>query len=455
MGPEERGGWSLSRILVVEDEILVREALGRALSQHEVFEIASLALFPENLELRDDSLDLVLLDLKSSHDPEAELTLRALPQFRRRFPRAEIWVQSGSDDLSLMRASIRAGAQRFLLKEHLFAELPLVLGSLEERAAHREKLAQVLIGSSLLTRRLREDLLSLASSDLDVLLEGESGSGKELCAAALSESLVAVNVAALPVDLFEAELFGFEKGAFSGAHNAKEGFFEAASGGALFLDEIQSLKPELQVKLLRVLETRKFRRLGSTREREFSGRLICAANVTLSEKVARGQFREDLYHRIAPVTVRVPPLRLRKEDVRELASVFLRECDVKSQRRWDEDALVYMESYDWPGNVRELKGLVRSLCARVPYPVLGRAEVEAHLSRWERVEGVSPPPSEVFQVSLSEGLDANLAKLEEWILRKTLESMAGLKAQERLGLKRSRYYERLKHYGLIKETEEQ
>jgi DNA-binding NtrC family response regulator len=445
----------LSRILVVEDEPLVREALSRALSQHEVVEIASLALFPANLKLSDDSLDLVLLDLKSSHDPEAVLTLRALPQFRCRFPRAEIWVQSGSDDLGLMRACIRAGAQRFLLKEHLFSELPLVLGSLEERVERREKLAQVLIGSSPLTRRLREDLVSLATGELDVLIEGESGSGKELCAAALAESLVAVNIAALPAELFEAELFGYEKGAFSGAHAAKEGFFEAAAGGALFLDEIQSLKPELQVKLLRVLETRKYRRLGSTRERDFTGRLICAANVTLSEKVARGEFREDLYHRIAPITVRVPPLRLRKEDVRELARVFLAEHDVKSQRRWDEDALVFMENYDWPGNVRELKGLVRSLCARVPYPVLGRAEVEAHLSRWEKSEEASPALSEVFRVDLSEGLDANLAKLEEWMLRKTLESVSGIEAQERLGLKRSRYYERLKHYGLIKETEDQ
>lgn len=444
----------MSRVLVVEDEALVREALLGALSKHNVFQLSSLALFPGDLNLQDDSLDLVLLDLKSPVDPDARLTLQALPQFRRRFPGAEIWVQSGSDDLSLMRACIRAGAQRFLLKEHLFAELPLVLESLQERASRRLKLSQTLIGTSPLTRRLREDLLSLSLGDLDVLIEGESGSGKELCAVALGESLVAVNVAALPAELFEAELFGFEKGAFSGALTAKEGLFEAASDGALFLDEIQSLKPELQVKLLRVLETRKFRRLGSTREREFTGRLICAANVTLSELVVRGDFREDLYHRIAPVTVRVPPLRLRREDIRELAKVFLAEFDVKSQRRWDEEALVFMENYDWPGNVRELKGLVRSLCARVPYPILGKSEVEAHLSRWERAPREHPPGS-IFEVDLAAGLDANIAKLEEWILRKTLESASGLEAQERLGLKRSRFYERLKHYGLIKETEEQ
>ncbi|MEO5668106.1 MAG: sigma 54-interacting transcriptional regulator, partial [Bdellovibrionota bacterium] len=203
----------MKRILVVEDDALVRESLRKALAPHEVLSVESLALFPASLKIEDDALDLVLLDLKSDHDVDATKTLARLPDFRRRFPSAEIWVQSGSDDLALMRACIRAGAQRFLLKSHLMAELPIVLESLEARSERRARIAKTIRGKSAATVRLREELLWLGESGADILIEGESGAGKELCAAALSDEIVAVNVAALPSELFEAELFGFEKGA--------------------------------------------------------------------------------------------------------------------------------------------------------------------------------------------------------------------------------------------------
>jgi DNA-binding NtrC family response regulator len=441
------------RALVVDDERLVRESLAKLLKGFEIHEIESLALFPGELKIERDSLDLVLLDLKSAHDPDAKITLARLESFKKVFPGAEVWVQSGSDDLQLMRQCIRAGAHRFILKEHLLAEIPLILETVGERAERRARISRLILGESPSARRLREELLNLSLTHLDVLVEGESGTGKELCAQALNDRIVAVNVAALPADLFEAELFGFEKGAFSGAHAAKEGLFESAGAGGLFLDEIQSLKPELQTKLLRVLETRKFRRLGSTRERDFEGRLICAANVSLSEKVARGEFREDLYHRIAPVTVRVPALRLRGADVSLLARHFLKEFDPRGTRRWDDEAMRFLETYEWPGNVRELRGLVRSLCARVSYPVFGLLEVREHLSRWENERVCAAPEAsgESFEVKWEEGLDANIARLEEWMIRKTLQSHSGNETRERLGIKRSRFYEKLKIYGLLKE----
>jgi len=443
------------RILVVEDDALVRKGLEAALRGHEVFVLESLTLFSPTTA-GGGELDLVLLDLKSDFDPDASRTLAAIPALRARHPRAEIWVQSGSEELSLMRACIRAGAHRFVLKEHLMGELPLVLAGLEERNRKREGVARTIRGSSPSTLRLREEILWLSSSDADILIEGESGSGKELCASALAEPLVAVNVAALPAELFEAELFGFEKGAFSGAHAAKQGLFEAADGGALFLDEIQSLAPDLQAKLLRVVETRRFRRLGSTRERIFSGRILCAANVPLSEKVATGEFREDLYHRIASVVLRVPPLRLRAGDIEELARGFLADFDPRGTRRFDAEALQLMRSYDWPGNVRELKGLVRSLVARVPYPVLGAAELREHLAAWEKapLRDELPRATGEFVVDWNLGLDANLKRLEEWMLRKTLQGNSTKQAQEQLGLRRSRFYEKLRHYDLLKETED-
>lgn len=447
----------LIRGLIVEDDRLVRESLKTALRAHQFGEIESLALFPGTLKIANDSLDLVLLDLKSAHDPDATETLRRLPEFRRQFPRAEIWVQSGTEDVAVMRACIQAGAHRFLLKQNMLQELPLILAALAARVERRERIATKILGRSSTIDRLREELLSLSYSDVDVLIEGESGSGKELCAQALSSHVIAVNVAALPAELFESEVFGFEKGAFSGAHAAKEGFFEAAKGGALFLDEIQSLKPELQAKLLRVLETRKFRRLGSTRERDFDARLICAANVSLAEKVERGEFREDLYYRIAPVTVKVPPLRLRSEDVAELADRFLAEFDPRSTRKWGADAMDFLRDYEWPGNVRELRGMIRSVCARLPYPIIGAAELQAQVPSWSAKSELknSSLADAAFVVDWSEGLDANLGRLEAHMLKTTLATLSSADARERLAIKRSRFYEKLKQYGLLKETEDQ
>ncbi|MEO5666432.1 MAG: sigma 54-interacting transcriptional regulator, partial [Bdellovibrionota bacterium] len=242
-----------------------------------------------------------------------------------------------------------------------------------------------------------------------------------------------------------------------GAHASKAGLFETAGRGALFLDEIQSLKPELQTKLLRVLETRRFRRLGAIRETPFEGRLLCAANVSLAEKVEKGEFREDLFHRIAAVILRVPPLRLRADDVLELTEIFLKDFDPRSTKRFDTEALAFLASYDWPGNVRELKGLVRTLTARVPYPTLGLAEVKEQLTAWEKPQETTDSSERSgaaagFAVDWSEGLDANVLRLEEWMIRKTLEKSSGNEARERLQLKRSRFYEKLKLFGLFRET---
>jgi DNA-binding NtrC family response regulator len=448
------------KILVVEDDSSVREMLRQSLSGHELAELDSLALLDGSRlgEGFDGQLDLVLLDLKSSHDPDASQTLEKLPELKKRCPGAEIWVQSGSEDVALMRACIRAGAHRFVLKEHLFEELPLVLATLEDRGERRSWIESLIVGESDSIVKLREELLALGDSNVDVLVEGESGSGKELCAQALScGDFIGVNIAAVPVELFEAELFGFEKGAFSGAHAAKEGLFEAVGRGVLFLDEIQALKPELQVKLLRVLETRKFRRLGSSREKEFRGRVVCASNVSLAEQVSRSEFREDLYYRIAQVNLHVAPLRLRQKDLPLLVTLFLREFDPQQRKRWTEEALDFLKAYEWPGNVRELRGLIRSLCARVPYPIFGVEEIQSHLSDWEGVLNTrllvgdkdAAHGDSTFSVDWSLGLDANLRLLERHILQETLGQVSVAQARERLGMKRSRFYEKLRQYGLL------
>lgn len=440
------------KILLIEDNTLVIESLRGALQEHTLQTHDSLSDF--DMKSLENNTDLVLLDLMSEKDKDAQKTLKRIPELRSRAPHAEIWIQSGQEDVAIMRACVEAGAHRFLLKDHLLLELPLILEWVEELRSRRADLEALIVGKSSVLERMRSELLDLARTDIDVLIEGESGSGKELCARAFespSKPFVAVNVAAIPKDLFEGELFGYEKGAFSGAVASKAGLFEAAHGGVLFFDEVQSLPMDQQAKLLRVLETRSFRRLGSTVEKRFDARIVCASNQNLREASDRGDFREDLYYRIAPVTVSVPPLRLRQGDVSLLAKTLLKRIDPQSRFRFDEEGLRALEAYEWPGNVRELFGLIKALVAKSRIPVWGRQEVEAELTRGE-LSCVAPAAAESsFKMDWDLGLDKNVQNFERWMISKVLNESTGLEARERLKLKRSRFYEKLKLYSLVKD----
>lgn len=447
------------KILLIEDNELIVQSLKSELKNHELIVHDSLA----DLDIRSLPLniDLVLLDLMSSKDPDAKKTLSRIPELRFKTPHGEIWVQSGNEDISLMRQCIEVGAYRFILKDQLLMELPLILGWSEERRQRRDQLEKSIIGKSFLCENLRAELLSLARTDVDVLIQGESGTGKELCAQAFAvkgKPLVAVNVSAIPKELFEGELFGYEKGAFSGAVGAKEGFFEAAHGGVLFFDEIQSLSLELQSKILRVLETRKFRRLGSIQEKSFECRIVCASNRDLREASKKGEFREDLFYRIAPVTVSVPPLRLRSEDIPLIAHALLHKLDPQQKIRIDEDGLRALSEYDWPGNVRELQGSIKALLAKSRIPIWSRKEIESVINSEATLNIVptnsapqSSVSSQVFQVNWDLGLDQNVQNLERWMMEHVLRESNGLEARERLQLKRSRFYEKLKQYSLLKD----
>jgi two-component system, NtrC family, nitrogen regulation response regulator NtrX len=443
------------RILLVEDESLVVDLVKNELSQHSLLCLESLVDWDGRVFEKWGAPDLIFLDLKSSKDPEAQGTLQKISQLKQVFPNCEIWIQSGSDDLRLMRECARRGAYKFVLKPHFVQQIPLILEWVSARKERREILAKRFIGSSSAMTSLREEILSLQDVVTDILIEGETGAGKELCAQSFvgsSQPFVALNVSAIPAELFEGEIFGYEKGAFSGAQASKEGLFEAAGEGVLFLDEIQSLALDLQSKLLRVLETRQFRRLGSTRERHFLGRVVCASNVNLKEAVQRGEFREDLYYRLAPVTVNVPPLRVRSEDIPALVADFMSSMDVQGQFRLNEEALHCLQQYEWPGNVRELRGLLKAMISKVPYPTLGREEVEKFLAQNDQklLRNTSVElDANAFDVDWAVGLDANVRRFEEWMMRKVLSESDGLEARERLGLKRSRFYEKMKQYNLL------
>lgn len=446
------------RIALVEDEPLVRASLERLLAGH------ALSCFPDARALlrhleesRGTSrFDLVLSDLCNAEDPDGSHALAALPSIRALLPRAELYVVSGVNEVETMRASVRAGAARFVLKDAVAQELPSLLARFGEMRTLRRALDAELRGNSPVMDALKRELLALRFERMDVLVEGETGSGKEMCARALHAGgpWVAVNVSAVPAELFEAEFFGAEKGAYTGASQARAGYLEAAGGGTLFLDEIQSLPLAQQAKLLRAFESRSFTRVGSSQERPFRARVVAAANVELKDAVAKGRFREDLFYRIAQVTVRVPPLRVRGRDVTMLAESFLKETRKNESVEFLSDALEFLASgYDWPGNVRELRNLVRGLAARATIPKLGAPEVRAALAGTAAEPTVSTGAgSETpFQPDFSLGLDENVERFERYFMGRVVSAAPNSQeARERLKLARSRFYEKLKAHGLAK-----
>ena len=448
-----------AKILVLEDDSLVVASLKILLSDHQLsfFQCASdfLAAGPGHVDY-----DLLLLDLCHPGDPDGEDTIRQFPELQRRLPNAEIVIQSGLKDIAIMRRCLQLGAEKFVLKDHIADEIPVFVEHCLERRRLRCDLDKIIVGESKAIKDLKKRLLELRKQNqiVDVLIEGETGCGKELCARALHREgpFVGVNVAAIPEDLFEAEFFGAEKGAYTGASGSREGYLESAENGILFMDEIQSLPLNLQAKLLRVLETRTFFRVGSTNERRFKGKIVSASNQPLLECVKRGQFREDLYYRLAAAKVYVPPLRVRGGDISNLAKFFLTSVGAKNLQFTDE-ALRFLEvGYDWPGNVRELRVLVRRLAMESKMPFLDRPEIENYIQKSESAfdssikdfanKGLNGENSYTADTSLS--FDQNVSNFEKHLIAAALKKNNTSQARDLLKLSRTRFYEKLKQYGL-------
>ena len=447
------------KIVVVEDDPLMQMSFRALIKTHETTYFENLNQFLA-ADFSNRTVDLILLDLCNSTDPNGSITVSRIPEVHARFNDSELVIQSGVSEVGIMRACVKNGASRFILKDHVADELPSLLERQLEFRKQREELDSILKGHSDVMKRLKRELFALRfEAHVDVLVEGETGSGKELCAKALHVEgpFVAVNVSAIPSELFESEFFGSEKGAFTGASQARAGYFESAANGVLFLDEIQSLAPAHQSKLLRVLETRRFTRVGSSVEKPLRARIVSASNINLRESVAKGKFREDLFFRLAPIGLQIPPLRVRGDDIQLLAQNFLREFDTTDKKRFTPAGLDYLKTqYDWPGNVRELRGLVRSLVIKSPIPLLDAPEIQEALGR----EGLASTPhlSQVgsqsgggFAIDWNQGLDANVERLEKHLLEEILrQAPKSTEARDRLGLARSRFYEKVKQYGLLK-----
>lgn len=351
---------ALARILLVDDDAAFRLAIGKAFRRKgvEVVNAPDGATGLRILLEEADSIQAAVLDLRMPGMDGMEV-LERLPH--RRLP---VVVLTGHGTVPDAVKAMRLGAWSFLLKpvdgEQLYEVLLQATGQGGRGAAS-------LIGESVATRRLRSLLEQLANVEDPVLLLGETGTGKEVAAGYLhtrssrsARPFVGVNVGGLPRELMESELFGHAKGAFTSADRKKEGLFAAAEDGTLFLDEIAELPLDQQVKLLRVIETRRYRPLGEAREELLRARLVAATNRNLSQMVRAGQFREDLYYRLQVLPVEIPALRERREDIMPIARHWLERL-LHRPVAFAADAEAVLLSHDFPGNVRELVNVVRRL----------------------------------------------------------------------------------------------
>ena len=376
------------RILIVDDDAVQGTTLARVLElegyRTEVADSGRSALAAIDQQV----YDLVLTDLKMPGMDGMEL----FRQVHKRRPDLPVMIVTAHGTIETAIDAVREGVVDFIQKpvyaeelihrfSHLFREKELVDENqeLKSRLVHRER-GDAMIGSSAAVDRLREQITRVARTDATVLILGESGSGKELVADAIHHGsdrvggpLVKLNCAAIPENLLEDELFGHERGAYTGADQRRKGRFELADGGTLFLDEIGEMPLGLQVKLLRLLQERTFERLGGSESIRADVRVICATNVDLAARVAAGEFREDLYYRIHVVPIAVPPLRDRGEDVMLLARHFAREAGVRNGREIEKigaDAVDRLIRHDWPGNVRELRNVVERAIIMGTGPIL-------------------------------------------------------------------------------------
>jgi two-component system nitrogen regulation response regulator NtrX len=377
-------------VLLVDDEANIRRMVG-ALLQSEGYETVEAADGNAALvRLVDDAPDVVLLDLMMPPGPDG---LATLEQIRRRVPHVPVVMMSGKASLADAVRATKLGAFQFLEKpltpEGVLVALrsALELGrTLAENKRLHEQLghADPLVGASTAMDELRALIARVAPTESRVLITGESGTGKELVASAIhrqsaraNKPFVTVNSAALPRDLVESEMFGHERGAFTGATERRQGRFELADGGTLFLDEVGDLGPEAQAKLLRVLEGGVVERVGGERPFAVNVRVLAATNKDLQQAVRQGQFREDLWFRLNVVPIHIPPLRARPEDIAPLVRHFADRCTARLGRPVHLDAGVVplLAAYSWPGNVRELANIIERLAILAPEDTVTAADV--------------------------------------------------------------------------------
>ncbi len=467
-------------ILVVDDERNIREGLRRAL-EFDGHAVMTAADGREALSvLAIEEIDLVIADLRMPRLSGDQL----LKQVAERHPTVRVIILTGHATVEVAVQAMRDGAYDFLEKpvnlerlgllvERALAERKLTLSNRElRRELERQQASRGLLGNTAAMHRVFEMVEQVAPSRASVLITGESGAGKEVVAEAIhrlspraEQPLIKVHCAALAETLLESELFGHEKGAFTGAAGLKRGRFELAHTGTIFLDEIGEISPAVQIKLLRVLQDRAFERVGGEQTIEADVRVIAATNRDLVAETAAGRFRDDLFYRLNVVNIRVPPLRERREDIPILAAALLKALAAENGKEiegFDADANQRLWDYEWPGNVRELQNAIESAVVMTRGSVITAADLPLHVredatnafvrtaagNAARLIPGQPDQPAGDAYVRLPIGSTVEDAERE--LIRYTLAAHRGnkTKAAAVLGIGRKTLHRKLAEYGI-------
>jgi two-component system nitrogen regulation response regulator NtrX len=447
---------SAKKVLVVDDEVNVGASLQLVLEGAGYSVVICRTAADFQRQMPRCRADAYLLDVRLPDGNGIDL-LHAL---RRMDNQAPVIMISGHGTIADAVSATRAGAFDFLEKPLGRDRLLLVLKNALEQAALQQENARLrelvgegprMIGGSPAFQRVVEQAAQVARSDARALLLGESGTGKELLAAHMhrlspfaSGPFVKVNCAAIPVELLESELFGHEKGAFTGASSSRRGKFESADGGTIFLDEVSDLHEASQAKLLRVLQEGEFQRVGGEETLRVAVRVISATNRDLTALVEQKKFREDLFYRLSVVPIRVPPLRERPEDIRPLAEYFLDDFCSRNNFRpkhIEADVFAALRNYRWPGNIRELRNVIERMAILSASEIIAAESLPLEI----RLPQDSGAPS---------SLEETRAQAERNLIRQALEE-AGWNvsaAARALGIERTRLHKRIRALGLAKEN---
>ncbi|MCP4401415.1 MAG: sigma-54-dependent Fis family transcriptional regulator [bacterium] len=438
------------KILIVDDETILRDKISRFLKLDPDIEVLTAEnAFSAQRILGENSFDIVVTDLDMP-DMDGQALLQWIQEEK---PLLPVLMISGYGDIGDAVEAMKRGACDYVVKpfdlEDLLGRIQEIVGAqrLQEKVElgrQEEGGSQELIGDSPAMLRVANLLEQVAPTPTTVLISGESGTGKEVVARTIHrlsprkhKRFMAINVSAVPENLLESELFGHEKGAFTGADSRKLGLFEEASSGTLFLDEIGEMPIHLQVKLLRVLQEREVQRLGSTKSIPIDVRILAATNKDLEEQIRKGLFREDLFYRLNIVRIVVPPLRERKEDIPVLAGHFLKKSGQKlgkSVNAFETEALRALQNYSFPGNVRELENLVE------------RALIFAETGDI-RLKDLDLSP----KIPTNRMKPGTLEEAQKQIVVETLRRWEGnrTRAAKELGIDRKTLLNKIKDYGLV------
>jgi len=452
----------MKSILVVDDEQSIRESL-EGILQDEGFR----SVIAENGEralllIKEENIDLVMLDIWM---PGMD-GLEALQQIKKLRPDLTVIMMSGHGTIETAVKATKLGAFDFIEKplslEKLLLSIQngLKVGQLvEENRTLKEKIAREyeIIGNSGPIRQLKQQIGIAAPTSGWVLITGENGTGKELVARTIhtqshrsGKPFVEVNCAAIPEELIESELFGHEKGAYTGATASRKGKFDLAHEGTLFLDEIGDMSLKTQAKILRILQEHKFERVGGNRTIEVDVRVVAATNKDLEEEIAKGHFREDLFYRLNVLPFHVPPLRERRDDIPALANHFLVYfCSKESRniKQFQPEAMEAMTGYSWPGNVRELKNIVERLVIMTPDSSIAMHHLPAAINKSQSPAAGTVPATEFF--ALDSYREARDQFEKEFLLQKLEENDWNVsRTAEVIEIERSNLHRKIKSFGI-------